>query len=212
MNTPPDAPTRPEVATIRAWASGFARGQATESKFRIPVAVPLGVGRSYMSKDRPKCVTGRVCIAAKQKLPAGPLSGRAASWARSDATVLGRMVTVRPASRPPPEIAKVAGNAAVPRVGGIFAGSTCATVSHMSREITQRELRNNSGEIMRALDGGESFVVTRNGVPVGELAPLRRRRFVAADAAIAAFVGAPRLEDLRSDLDAVLDQDPEPRA
>ncbi len=82
----------------------------------------------------------------------------------------------------------------------------------MSREITQRELRNNSGEIMRALDGGESFVVTRNGVPVGELAPLRRRRFVAADAAIAAFVGAPRLEDLRSDLDAVLDQDPAPRA
>ncbi|HXO50795.1 MAG TPA: type II toxin-antitoxin system prevent-host-death family antitoxin, partial [Mycobacterium sp.] len=50
----------------------------------------------------------------------------------------------------------------------------------MTREITQRELRNNSGEIMRQLDQGESFVVTRNGVPVGELAPLRRRRFVSA--------------------------------
>ncbi len=42
----------------------------------------------------------------------------------------------------------------------------------MAREISQRELRNNSGEIMRQLDHGESFVVTRNGVPVGELSPL----------------------------------------
>jgi prevent-host-death family protein len=41
----------------------------------------------------------------------------------------------------------------------------------MSRTITQRELRNDSGEIMRSLDQGESFVVTRNGTPVGELTP-----------------------------------------
>jgi len=38
----------------------------------------------------------------------------------------------------------------------------------------QRVLRNNSGEIMRRLDEGEAFVVTLNGVPVGELVPLRR--------------------------------------
>jgi prevent-host-death family protein len=44
----------------------------------------------------------------------------------------------------------------------------------MRREVTQRELRNDSGEIMRELDRGESFVVTRNGVPVGGLA--RRSR------------------------------------
>jgi antitoxin (DNA-binding transcriptional repressor) of toxin-antitoxin stability system len=53
----------------------------------------------------------------------------------------------------------------------------------MAREITQRELRNGSGDIMRALDRGETFIVTRNGVPVGELQPLRARRFVAAEAA-----------------------------
>ena len=84
----------------------------------------------------------------------------------------------------------------------------------MSREITQRELRNGSGEIMRALDRGESFVVTRNGVPVGELSPLKRRRFVAADAAITAFEGAPEVEfeRLRADLDSVVDQAPTPRA
>jgi prevent-host-death family protein len=83
----------------------------------------------------------------------------------------------------------------------------------MAREITQRELRNESGEIMRALDRGETFVVTRNGVPVGELVPLRQRQFVAADAAIAVFNGAPTIdaERFRIDVDALLDQRPAPR-
>ncbi|MGH2554705.1 MAG: type II toxin-antitoxin system Phd/YefM family antitoxin [Actinomycetota bacterium] len=84
----------------------------------------------------------------------------------------------------------------------------------MGREITQRELRNESGDIMRALDRGESFVITRNGVPVGELMPLRQRQFVAAEAAVAVFAGAPGIEPdrFRADVDAVLDQDPAPRA
>ena len=61
----------------------------------------------------------------------------------------------------------------------------------MAESITQRELRNDSGEIMRRLDQGESFVVTRNGVPVGELTPLRRHRFVATAAVMAIFRNAP---------------------
>jgi antitoxin (DNA-binding transcriptional repressor) of toxin-antitoxin stability system len=83
----------------------------------------------------------------------------------------------------------------------------------MAREITQRELRNDSGEIMRALDRGESFVVTRNGVPVGELAPHQSRQFVAAEAAVGLFAGAPVIdrERFRTDVDAVLDQRPAPR-
>lgn len=83
----------------------------------------------------------------------------------------------------------------------------------MAREISQRELRNESGEIMRALDRGEMFVVTRNGVPVGELTPLRKRRFVSAEAAVALFAGAPDLDSgrFRADVDAALDQDPRPR-
>jgi prevent-host-death family protein len=84
----------------------------------------------------------------------------------------------------------------------------------MGREITQRELRNESGEIMRALDRGESFVVTRNGVPVGELNPFRQRQFVAAEAAVAVFAGAPaiQLDRFRADVDALIDQNPAPRA
>jgi antitoxin (DNA-binding transcriptional repressor) of toxin-antitoxin stability system len=82
------------------------------------------------------------------------------------------------------------------------------------REITQRELRNQSGEIMRALDRGDEFVVTRNGEAVGELLPLRRKRFVATDALLEQFRGAPDVDyaQLRSDLDAVADPDPTPRA
>jgi antitoxin (DNA-binding transcriptional repressor) of toxin-antitoxin stability system len=84
----------------------------------------------------------------------------------------------------------------------------------MWRQITQRELRNDSGEIMRALDSGESFVVTRNGVPTGELRPVQARRFVAADAAIAAFAGAPDIDPgrFRDDVDAHADQGARPRA
>lgn len=87
-------------------------------------------------------------------------------------------------------------------------------MGEVAREITQRELRNESGEIMRALDRGEAFVVTRNGVPVGELTPLRARRFVAAEAAVALFAGAPAIdaERFRTEVDRVLDQDAAPRA
>lgn len=84
----------------------------------------------------------------------------------------------------------------------------------MSREITQRELRNESGAIMRELDEGATFVVTRSGVPVGELTPLKRHRFVTAEAVVAMFRAAPAVDyrRLRADLDAAAAQDPTPRA
>lgn len=83
----------------------------------------------------------------------------------------------------------------------------------MTRTISQRELRNDSGEIMRALDRGEDFIVTRHGVPVGELRPARRR-FVSRDLLLETFRSAPAvdLDRLRDDLDAVAGQDLEPRA
>ncbi len=83
----------------------------------------------------------------------------------------------------------------------------------MARTINQRELRNNSGEIMRELDRGESFLITRNGTLVGELTPVRRRQFVRAEDAIAAFSGLPRIDfkRFREDIDTYVDQDPTPR-
>lgn len=87
-------------------------------------------------------------------------------------------------------------------------------MSSVSRTITQRELRNESGEIMRRLDRGESFIVTRSGVPVGELTPIRRRRSVPAEVFVNTMRGAPRvdLKRLRRDLDRVASQDWRPRA
>jgi len=78
----------------------------------------------------------------------------------------------------------------------------------MKTEITQRRLRNESGDIMRRLDEGESFVVTRNGAPVGELTPYRRNRFVPAEIVDAFFRNAPPIDadGLRRDIDEQVDQ------
>lgn len=67
---------------------------------------------------------------------------------------------------------------------------------------------------MRGLDRGETFVVTRNGAPVGELSPFRRHRFVNSDTAIAIFRGSPSIDlaRLRTDLDAVASQEFTPPA
>lgn len=67
---------------------------------------------------------------------------------------------------------------------------------------------------MRAVDRGESFIVTRNGKEVGQLTPFRARRFVSAEAALDAFAGAPAVDvqRFRADIDAAVDQSTEPRA
>lgn len=83
----------------------------------------------------------------------------------------------------------------------------------MARTISQRELRNDSGAIMRAVQAGESFIVTRNGVPLAELTPLRPRREVPRDELLAAARHWPRMDAarFRADVDAHVDQSIEPR-
>ncbi len=100
-----------------------------------------------------------------------------------------------------------------PRASPSGCSTSCYTAS-MAQVVTQRELRNGSGEIMRRLDEGESFVVTRNGVPVGELTPMRRLRFVTVDSIAQLFQAAPPIdgEQFRRDLDAFADQGIEPHA
>ena len=78
-----------------------------------------------------------------------------------------------------------------------------------SKEVTQRDLRMRSREIMDALEGGQSFTVTRAGRRIGELTPLRhRRRFVPKQEFVALSRNAPAvdLDAFRADQDAVLDQ------
>ena len=67
---------------------------------------------------------------------------------------------------------------------------------------------------MRALEAGESFIVTRGGTPVGELVPLRRRGNAGLATVLEIFRGAPPVDHtrLRKDLDAIANPDPKPRA
>jgi prevent-host-death family protein len=79
-------------------------------------------------------------------------------------------------------------------------------------EITQRDLRQRSKEIMDAVQNGQSFTVTRDGHRIGELVPLRRRRRFVPRAEFAAMSRtAPdvSLESFRADQDAVVDQEPD---
>jgi prevent-host-death family protein len=84
----------------------------------------------------------------------------------------------------------------------------------MARVISQRQLRNDSGEIMRELDRGESFIVTRNGTPVGELRPTQNRQFVPKATVLSALAGMGHIDfgQFRADVDRFVDQSPEPRA
>jgi prevent-host-death family protein len=81
---------------------------------------------------------------------------------------------------------------------------------HLPREISQRELRNESGAIMRDVERGESFTITRNGTPIGRLIPLRRRTFVPRHEVLAAFVTAPVLDPqrFRAEAESAIDQAP----
>ena len=77
-------------------------------------------------------------------------------------------------------------------------------------EITQRDLRTKSREIMDAVEHGQSFTVTRDGHRIGELIPLRRRRkFVSRQefAAMSRNSPAVDLAAFRADQNAALHQD-----
>lgn len=84
----------------------------------------------------------------------------------------------------------------------------------MSEVISQRQLRNDSGRIMKAIAHGHTFVVTSHSEPVAELRPLRRRRLVPAAQVVQAFAGAPAIqsEAFFHDIDTAIDQDIQPRA
>jgi prevent-host-death family protein len=77
-------------------------------------------------------------------------------------------------------------------------------------EITHRDLRSKSREIMDAVEHGHAFIVTRDGHPIGELTPIRRkRRFVSRHefAAISRNAPASDLDTFRADQDATDDRE-----
>ena len=89
---------------------------------------------------------------------------------------------------------KTNGSSAIPPV---------ARLVHVNTFISQRELRNDGGEIIRRVERGESCTVTRNGTPVADLMPHESflqtapPRFVAVETTAA---GATALPAWRVDL------------
>ena len=47
-----------------------------------------------------------------------------------------------------------------------------STAEAHSESLSQRELRNESGRVLREVSEGRSFVLTNRGVPVGRIVPL----------------------------------------
>ena len=85
-------------------------------------------------------------------------------------------------------------------------------VCHMGpeREVSQRDLRMRSKEIMDAVERGDSFAVTRDGHRIGELIPLRRRRRFLSRAEFArgsTLAPSMDIDAFRADQDAAYDQD-----
>jgi prevent-host-death family protein len=68
--------------------------------------------------------------------------------------------------------------------------------------ISQRELRNNSAAVMDAVEAGETYRVTRNGVEVAELRPVARRRRLSAEELVERHRRLPRADHDRMRRDA----------
>jgi prevent-host-death family protein len=62
------------------------------------------------------------------------------------------------------------------------------------RQISQRELRNNSAAVMDAVEAGETIRVTRNGVEIAEVRPVSRRRRRSAEELVARHRALPRVD------------------
>jgi prevent-host-death family protein len=85
-----------------------------------------------------------------------------------------------------------------------------ATVERM-KTISQRELRNDNAEIMRGVEMGETYTVTRRGVPIARIVPIsepelkvdrparRRSRFSDLPLVKSTITSEEILNDLRGD-------------
>ncbi len=80
------------------------------------------------------------------------------------------------------------------------------------RTITQREFRNNSAAVMDAVEAGETYHITRNGVEVAELRPIRHRRRLSAEELVARHRRIPRVDHqrMRQEADEFFSDDDRP--
>jgi prevent-host-death family protein len=72
----------------------------------------------------------------------------------------------------------------------------------MKHEVASRELRNNTADLLRRVDGGEQIVITARGKPVAALVPLptERRRWLPRAELLRRLAVAQADPGLRDDL------------
>jgi prevent-host-death family protein len=78
----------------------------------------------------------------------------------------------------------------------------------MSTKISQRELRNNSGKVLRRAAAGETMTITNRGAPVAELRPAVRTRSISRYEMVRDLKNMPNIDakQFRKDVDAIVDQ------
>lgn len=72
--------------------------------------------------------------------------------------------------------------------------------ARIMKTIAQRELRNQSGEILRQTESGEQFTITVEGRPVALLVPLHKRQWVKRAEYLRAIRSAPADPTFREDV------------
>jgi antitoxin (DNA-binding transcriptional repressor) of toxin-antitoxin stability system len=77
-----------------------------------------------------------------------------------------------------------------------------------AKQVDLLKFQSDLEAILQAIVTGESFVLTRDGVAIASLSPLRDAPFSRTEDVMAAFRGAPAMSftRFRDDVDAVVDQ------
>jgi antitoxin (DNA-binding transcriptional repressor) of toxin-antitoxin stability system len=77
-------------------------------------------------------------------------------------------------------------------------------------DVSIRQLVADSGSVTRGLRQGHAYTLTLNGEPLARLIPIRRRQAIPKQEVLAIFATAPAIDadELRSDLDANVAQEP----
>ena len=77
----------------------------------------------------------------------------------------------------------------------------------MATPINEHKLRKGTRAILRRVEAGESFLISRRKKRIGVLSPVNPRYFVDSEMLLKAFANAPSVDRaaLNEDLDAVAD-------
>src|SRR3954471_10211433 len=85
------------------------------------------------------------------------------------------------------------------RAGGVCHPCSSSATVPVVPVIAQKQLRNNTAEILRRAEAGEEFTITVAGRPVARLGPVRRRQWVSGPDLVKVW-DAPAPQTLEAEL------------